>query len=98
MQLDISDQIREKLAKKHGVTEKEIRQCFENRDGGFLEDTREDHKTDPPTQWFVAETNSRRKLKVVFIARQAGNGIRIAIRTAYPANADEIRIYERFGK
>ena len=98
MKLNISAQVREKLEKKHGVTENEIRQCFENREGGFLEDAREEHQTDPPTQWFVAETNKRRKLKVVFIARQTKDGIRIAIRTAYPANADEIRIYEKFGK
>lgn len=98
MKLEISDAIREKLAKKHGVTPDEIRQCFENRDGGFLEDTREQHRTDPPTQWFVAETNKRRKLKIAFIARQTRDGLRIFIRTAYPANSDEIRIYERLGK
>jgi uncharacterized DUF497 family protein len=98
VKIEISDSIREKLLKKHGVTPEEVSQCFANREGGFLEDTREEHRTDPPTQWFVSETDRRRKLKVVFIARQTRDGPRIFIRTAYPANADEIRIYERFGK
>lgn len=31
MKLFISDLVREKLASKHGVTEAEIRQCFEQR-------------------------------------------------------------------
>jgi hypothetical protein len=63
----ISPVIMEKLEKKHGVTRREIEQCFENRKGGYLEDTREEHKTDPATLWFVAPTNCGRKLKIIFV-------------------------------
>lgn len=69
MALVISSKVRLKLADKHNVTELEIEECFANRSGVFLEDTREGHKTELPTQWFIAETDSRRKLKVVFIPK-----------------------------
>lgn len=58
MELMISQKIRLKLSeKKPPVTEDEIIQCFSNRDGHFLEDSREDHQSDPPTRWFIAETD-----------------------------------------
>jgi uncharacterized DUF497 family protein len=97
VRLSISQRVAEKLLEKHGVEPKEVQQCFENRTGGFLEDTREQHQTDPPTQWFIGETNSGRKLKVVFIQRQTAVGPQLDIRTAYEPNAEEIRIYEKFG-
>ena len=92
MALLISPKIRAKLSDKTPpVTEDEIEQCFANCSGGYLEDIREDHKSDPPTQWFVAQTDRGRKLKVVFIQRDDD----IAIRTAYDANDVEKRIYSR---
>lgn len=94
----VSEAMLEKLATKHRVTRDEVRQCFENREGGFLEDDREDHQTDPPTQWFVAETNQCRKLKIAFVQGQTEKGPHIEIKTAYDANADEIAIYDRHGK
>jgi hypothetical protein len=97
MRIAISPQVAAKLNEKHGVTPDEVRQCLENRGGGFLEDNREEHRTDPPTQWFIGETNRGRKLKVVFIQRQTPTGLRVDIRTAYPPNDTEIRIYEKFG-
>ncbi|WJY16331.1 hypothetical protein PCO82_06630 [Pectobacteriaceae bacterium CE90] len=94
MKLLISQQIKHKLANKTPpVTEKEIEQCFSNRTGNFLEDNREDHKSDPPTKWFISETDYGVKLKVVFIF-YSGKGI--AIRSAYAPNHDEIRIYDKF--
>ncbi|MBL1259354.1 MAG: hypothetical protein COB33_002340 [Thiotrichaceae bacterium] len=66
-----------------------------DRDRGFLEDTREDHKTDPITKWFVAETDRGRKLKVVFM--QADN-LDIHIKSAYMANEDEKWIYAKYTK
>lgn len=93
MKLFISDLIREKLTSKHGVTEAEIRQCFENREGRLLEDTREDHQTNPPTQWFISNTNCRRKLKVVFVIK---GGV-IYLKTAYEPNQIELSIYSRHG-
>jgi len=72
MKLHISSRIRQKLQEKHTVTEDEIVQCFADSTNKFLEDTREDHKTDPPTRWFIAETNYGRELKVVFVQHPDG--------------------------
>jgi hypothetical protein len=102
MPLWYSDEVRKKLAEKHKVSEDEVRQCFENREGNYLEDMREEHRTDPPTHWFVAETNRLRVLKVAFVARkiktESGSETRVEIKTAYPANPTEIDIYNRLGK
>ena len=95
MKLLISHKIRLKLATKiPPVTENEIVECFSNRDGNFLEDSREDHKSDPPTQWFIAETDYGKKLKIAFVYRE---NMGIAIRTAYVPNDDELRIYNKYG-
>jgi len=94
MRLRISSKVQEKLAnKKPPVTYEEILQCFVNRTGGYLLDTREQHKSDPPTRWFIAETYYGRKLKVVFIARDGD----VIIRSAFEPNATEIRIYNAHG-
>ena len=74
------------------VTPDKIEQCFSNRTGTYLVDTREEHASDPPTHWFIAETNLRRKLKVVFIPRLPD----IVIRTAYDPNPIEMTIYDRY--
>lgn len=96
MKLLISPKIARKLAGKvPPVTEGEIIQCFSNRQGKFLEDTREDHQSNPPTQWFIAETDYGVCLKVVFVY-YPGKGV--AIRTAYSPNEAEIRIYEKYGQ
>lgn len=93
MALLISASVRAKLAaKKPPVTQAEIEQCFANRTGTYLLDQREEHASDPPTRWFIAETYYGRKLKVVFIPRDSD----IVIRTAYDPNADEVRIYKKF--
>jgi hypothetical protein len=99
-ELKCSDKIREKLQKKHNVDVAEVLQCFKNRDPGkrFLIDTREDHKTDPATHWFLAETNAGRLLKVCFIPPHAGNENAVEIKTAFDPNENEIRIYEKFTK
>ena len=91
MPLKMSKKIREKLSlKQPPVTEEEIVQCFANKIGGFLIDARETHVTDPPTKWFVSETNYGRKLKVVFILKE-GN---IIIKPAFDPNSTELRIYK----
>lgn len=92
--LQISASVQAKLAAKvPPVKRDEILQCFANREGKFLLDTREEHESDPPTRWFIAETNFGRKLKIAFIAR----GTVVTIRTAYDPNADELRIYSKYG-
>lgn len=92
MALLISEAIGSKLATKHNVTKREIEQCFDNRTGGLLLDTRPGRATDPPTRWFIAETNRHRSLKIVFV--QVGNDIHL--KTAYEPNAVEMDIYRRF--
>jgi len=89
--LKISVKVLEKLASKHQVSRREVEQCFENRDGPLLMDTREDHRSDPPTLWFLSETNRGRLLKVVYIQR----GEEIHLRTCYEPNPVEIAIYQR---
>lgn len=95
MALRISDGVRNKLASKHGVSEDEIVQCFANRSGQFLEDTREAHRSDPPTEWFIAETDFGRELKVVFVNPGKGD---IFIKSAFEPNQRERRIYQKYGQ
>lgn len=90
----ISTRIDEKLDGKHAVAADEVDQCFDNRCGVNLIDDREENRTDPPTLWFIAETNRGRPLKIVFVYRD-GN---IYLKSAYEPNEDEIRIYESEGK
>ncbi|WP_164227295.1 ADP-ribosyl-(dinitrogen reductase) hydrolase [Stenotrophomonas maltophilia] len=67
MDIKISRGVSEKLQNKHHVSYEEIREAFINRTGGFFTDSREDHQTNPPTYWFVGETDTGRTLKVVFV-------------------------------
>jgi uncharacterized DUF497 family protein len=90
--------IRKKLEEKHGVSEEEVRQCFANFGGKFLRDIREKHETDPPTWWFIGETNRLRALKVVFIARKVetphGATTQIIIKTAFPPSPEDTQCFE----
>ena len=94
MDLRISPGVREKLETKHRVTVGEVEQCFANREGGFLEDLRERHRTQPPTRWFIARTNDGRALKVVFILR----GSAVHLRTAFEPEEGALRLYELHGR
>jgi hypothetical protein len=62
---------------------------------GFLIDTREEHKTEPPTQWFISGTNKQRQLKVVFIRTSRTE---IEIKTAYEPNPEEVMIYNKIAQ
>lgn len=93
MGLRISQAVEQKLLEKHGVTIQEVIECFQNRDAGFLEDSREEHKTEPATLWFIAETDRGRNLKVCFV--YYADTADTVIKTAYPPNRIEIGIYER---
>ena len=81
------------MARKHNVKKEEVDQCFANRNGKYLRDPRAEHQTNPPTQWFIAETDFGRRLKVVFIR----NGSDIDIKSAFDPNQEELRIYAKFG-
>lgn len=89
----ISDKTAKKIIEKHGVTVVEICEAFMNRQGKSLEDSRLQHKTIPPTLWFIAPTNHNRKLKVVYIQ----DGGTVEIKTAFEPNEEEKRIYARYG-
>ncbi|MEX0963362.1 MAG: ADP-ribosyl-(dinitrogen reductase) hydrolase [Pseudohongiellaceae bacterium] len=92
MNFIFSQDIRKKLALKHEVSTEEVEQCFWNRSGGLVEDDREDHKTNPPTYWFVSETDKKRRLKVIFVQ----DGEKVFIKSAYDATIKIIKIYEKF--
>ncbi|MDO9316601.1 MAG: ADP-ribosyl-(dinitrogen reductase) hydrolase [Gammaproteobacteria bacterium] len=90
MEITFSPDIQKKLLAKHKVLREEVEQCFYNRRGKLLEDSREEHKTTPPTQWFIAETDKRRKLKVIFVLD--GD---VRVKSAYDADEESIRIYKK---
>lgn len=93
MAIVISPKIRAKLADKHGVTPAEVKQCFCNRAGEYLMDTREEHASDPPTLWFISETNLGRQLKVACIFKDDN----VYIRSAFEPNEHELCIYAKNG-
>lgn len=92
-QFVISTIVLEKLRSRHKVDVSEVRQCFLNRCGKLLFDTREEHKTNPPTLWFIAQTNRNRLLKIVYI--QSGN--EVVLKSAFEPNDIELSIYRQFG-
>lgn len=94
MRLIISKSVRAKLQSTHSVSEHEVVQCFMNRDGRLLQDTREQHRTNPPTQWFVADTDKGRTLKIVFVTMNAC----VHLKSAFEPNQTELDIYSRHGK
>jgi hypothetical protein len=57
MAIIISLKVRDKLAYKiPPVSETAIRECFDSRLYGSIEDRPEQHRTKPPTLWFIGET------------------------------------------
>lgn len=90
--LIISARVRRKLADKHSVVPTEVWQCFLNHtENRFLEDSRENNKTNPPTMWFISETDSGRLLKVCFIYLEDIQ--KTVIKTAFEPNQDELDIF-----
>ena len=83
----------EKLTQKHKVSRSEVVQCFANKVGRFLEDDREQNRTDPPTRWFIAETDSMRELKITFVREDD----LVFLKSAYEPDAEERRIYNKYG-
>ena len=87
MDFKVSPRVAEKLKTRHQVSNQEIAECFANRTGKFYTDTREDNQTDPPTYWFVAETDTGRVLKVVFVRYPD----HFSIKTAYtPTDGSDV--------
>jgi|GWRWMinimDraft_12_1066020.scaffolds.fasta_scaffold00859_6 hypothetical protein len=87
-----SSRIKDKLEEKHDVTKVEVKECFVNSTKKHIVDTREKHRTSPPTLWFITETYAGRLLKVCYIYDETTN--EVFIKTAYEPNSIEIQIYE----
>ena len=68
-------------------------QCFANKTGRLLDDDREDHRTDPPTHWFISETDAGRELKIIFVRETDA----IFLKSAFEPNEEERRIYNKYG-
>lgn len=92
MGITCSEKIKDKLQHKHGVSLKEVYECFLNREGPFLEDIRELHKTNPATQWFLAKTDKNRLLKVIFIEDDG----EIILKSAYEPSEAVRDIYLKY--
>lgn len=93
--MHIAETILDKLKHKHGVSPEEIAECFMNRDGGYLIDTREQHRTIPQTLWFIAETNKGRLLKICFVPGGENNENGPTLKSAFEPNDLEKLIYQR---
>ncbi len=80
------------------VTVEEVEEAFFQWDGFWVLDDREDHKSVPPTYWFISETCDGRLLKVVI--KPVPNTDFAYLRTAYDADEEEeeILIYEKKSK
>ena len=92
MELIISHKTTEKLRDKHGVSKEDVEECFITREKGFLGDSREEHKTNPPTQWFISDTYLGRRLKVCFMLKDNGE---VIIKSAFAPNEKEEDIYKK---
>ena len=91
--LTVHPNIIEKLRVKHKVEVSEVEECFANVTKGFLIDTREDYETDPPTRWFIEETNKGRKLLVAFMHFVDKN--EIVLKSAYKPDAQQMKTYNK---
>jgi len=90
MKFSIAPTIYDKLKNKHQVAETEIEECFLNREHNHLIDTREEHATDPPTQWFISQTDKGRLLKVVWMKDDV---LGIVIKSAFEPSSETIGYY-----
>lgn len=94
MTLRYTPHIENKLITKHQVTIDEVKQCISNLDpekDHFFEDTAEKHATNPPSFWFISETDMGRKLKVVIIPKDDF----FQLKTAFDAKPKHIALYEQ---
>jgi len=64
---------------------------FRQPNKSYLEDLRNQHKTVPPTRWFIAKTDAGRVLKIIFV--DLGTDQRL--KSAFEPNQFEVSIYDR---
>lgn len=96
MHFIITPTIEEKIKEKHGVSVMEVEEAFNQFDGHLIEDTRAQHKTRPPTVWFLAETYDGKLLKLVLIWDVTN--ARAILKTAYAPDQEEINLYEAYSR
>jgi len=94
MEIRCSSRVLHKITTKHNVTLEEVQECFASRSGVDLVDQRAEHQTNPPSRWFVSETDRGRKLKVVFMFIDG----EIHLKTAYEPSEDVKALYKRLSR
>ena len=91
LRIFISNAVKDKLKNKHKVNPEWILGCFRNRRRDYMIEIREEHRTMPPTQWFIADYEPEKQLKICFVYLEEERAI--VIKTAYPPCDREIEIY-----
>lgn len=95
MALIISPKIEAKIGgdDHDNVTRQEVEECFQNHCSGYCHEQNAEHQDNEglPSLWFVAETNKRRVLKIMFVRRDGD----IYLKSAYPANQRVRDIFKR---
>ncbi|UTH72230.1 hypothetical protein [Chromobacterium sp. IIBBL 290-4] len=86
----LSPKIEAKLRTKHNIQPHELDEAFFNRNGPYIADTRAVHQTNPPTEWFLARTDTGRLLKIVVVYDPPRGTF---IKTAFEAAAADIATY-----
>lgn len=95
MLIDASKTVRDKLRDIHDVDWTEVEEAFFTSVPPYLLDRRPQHKTKPPTQYFIAETFDERLLKVCFTIKDGT----IWVKSAFdPEENDIIRFLKDGGK
>ena len=87
-----SPNIIDKILLVHKVDILEVEEAFNNWVGRPLIDDRKQHRTNPPTIWFCAETTDGRILKIVGIPLVETK--EFVLKSAYEASDWEINFYE----
>lgn len=96
-ELYISDVVKEKLITKHNLNPDVVMSLWNSYIGVTILDTREQHRTIPPTEWFLARDANGLIIKLAFILDTDGIAF---LKTAYPVarNAQTvIKIFRKFG-
>lgn len=91
LRIFISNAVKDKLQNKHKVNPEWISGCFRNRRRDYMKEVREEHRTLPQTQWFIAEYEPEKQLKICFVYLEEERAI--VIKTAYPPSERELEIY-----
>lgn len=82
--------VERKLITRHHVSKSELDQAFLNRTGPYILETRQKNQTTPPTEWFIARTDTDRLIKVVVVFDPPQG---LFIKSAFEAGRAEIDFY-----